>query len=101
MDKRPDYKVLLAILLEIACIVVGSVVARLMGIKVFGKWVYSALQVLVWVKWAIGGDILEKYSQASSGDKPHEWKAFVFSTAFLLNAALAGARSKWAPSWPW
>lgn len=46
LDKRPDYKVLLAISLEIACIVVGSVVARLMGIKVFGKWVYMLCKYL-------------------------------------------------------
>jgi hypothetical protein len=40
------------IVLEILCIVGCSAIAGVMGIKAFGRWIYSALQCLVWVKMA-------------------------------------------------
>lgn len=95
------------IVLEIECIAVCSTIARVWGIKGFGRWIYSALQVLIWVKWAAGSYLLgERLSNSDSGpimttvdkEKHHKWTdsgILVYSSAFLLNAFLAGVRGKW------
>lgn len=85
-SKKRDYKLLIAIILEIICIVAVTVVATTLVINSFRKWVYSALQALVWVKWGLGSYILDKNLTDNSG-------VLVFSSAFLLNAALAAVMS--------
>ena len=61
-------------------------VVKGMGI---GKWVYGALQALIWIKWAIGsymlGDCNERVARTDIRS----------SSAFMLNAVLAGVRGKW------
>lgn len=52
---------LLVMILEIVCMIVGSAVVGTLGIKGFGKWTYSAIQVLVWVKWGFGSYSLRKF----------------------------------------
>lgn len=44
------------IVLEIVYIVLdsASAVAGTLGIKSFGRWLYSVLQDLVWVRWGTG-----------------------------------------------
>ena len=93
-SKKRDYKLLIAIILEIICIVAVTVVATTLVINSFRKWVYSAVQALVWVKWGLGSYILDKYLTDNSG-------VLVLSSAFLLNAALAGIRSDWKAYWAW
>lgn len=111
------------IVLETICIALCSTIARFWGIKGFGRWIYSALQILVWVKWAAGSYLLgERLSNSDSGpimttvyeskekldeskekldkskEKLHKWTdngILVYSSAFLLNAFLAGVRGKW------
>lgn len=99
------------IVLEIACIaLLCSTLARVWGIKGFHRWrwIYSALQVLVWVKWAAGsyllGEHLSKYdcgpimTERLAASRPKKWTdngILVYSSAFLLNAFLAGVRGKW------
>jgi hypothetical protein len=55
------------IFFEIVCIVSGSTVLRVLGIKVFGRWIYSAVHGLVWVKWSIGSYLLGQYSPDYEG----------------------------------
>nr|ADE77196.1 unknown [Picea sitchensis] len=94
--------------LEIVCIVWCSTLAGFVGINVFGKWIYSAVQGLVWVKWGIGSYLLSEYSPEFdyrvSGSPllanhySFRWTdngILVYSSAFLLNAILAGVRGKW------
>lgn len=98
------------IVLEIACIALCSTLARVWGIKGFDRWrwIYSALQVLVWVKWAAGsyllGERLSKYdsgpimTETLAASRAKQWTdngILVYSSAFLLNAFLAGVRGKW------
>lgn len=99
------------IVLEIACgALLCSTLTRVWGRKGFDRWrwIYSALQVLVWVKWAAGsyllGERLSKYDcgpimterlAASRGEKWTDNGILVYSSAFLLNAFLAGVRGKW------
>lgn len=79
-----------------------------MGPKCFGRWVYGALQVLVWVKWATGSYLLGEYPPEYDSQSKDEngilvySSAFtydngilVYSSAFWLNALLAGVRFKW------
>lgn len=99
------------IILEIACIVSVSTVLGTLGIKEFGRWVYSALQGLVWIKWGIGCYLLGEYSPGhvsrrssvnTSGKGPETFRyssarwldhgTLVYSSAFLFNAVLAGVR---------
>lgn len=104
------------IILEIVYIVSGIAVAATLGIKGFGRWVYVALQGLVWVKWGIGSCILDEYfeiidsrqqrlhnkflpySCSRKGRYTFESGILVYSSAFFLNAILAGARAKWTYS---
>lgn len=97
------------IVLEIGCIVSCGAVARNWGIKGFGRWIYSALQGLVWVKWGIGSYLLGEYSpEHESGvfrtsfhpdslDEHSMWikgGILVYSSAFWLNSTLAGVRTR-------
>lgn len=87
--------------LQIACIVSWSAVAGTLGIKGFGRWVYSVLQILVWVKWAVGSFCLTgEISIEFRGRNPGAWGILPYSSAFMLNAVLAGVRCKWE-RWPW
>nr|ABK21800.1 unknown [Picea sitchensis] len=74
------------------------------GEKYIGRWIYGALQALVWLKWAAGSYILNfEKSREFLGETPHTWGVLVHSSAFMLNAVLAGVRCKWKLSklWPW
>lgn len=55
-SRKEPYEYLLAtgLLFEMACFVSWSALAGTMGIKGFGRWLYGALQILIWVKWATG-----------------------------------------------
>lgn len=87
--------------LEIVCIVAGSAVAGTLGIKAFGRWVYAVLQILVWLKWAMGSLALnEEISIEFFGENPKSGAMLMYSSAFMLNAVLAGVRCKWE-AWPW
>lgn len=99
--KKFDKFLFLVMILEIVCMIVGSEVVGTLGIKGFGKWTYSAIQVLVWVKWAFGSYFLGSYSY----EKNKALAAWAFdvsaghglmcASAFLLNAILAGVRGQW------
>jgi len=99
------------IVLEIGCIATGSAILGILGTKGFGRWVYSALQVLVWVKWGIGCYVLGEYSpeyvhrpsRTITMDSGHKILAhssgrwtdhgiLVYSSAFLFNAVLSAVR---------
>lgn len=95
---------LLVVILEIVCMIVGSAVVGTLGTKGFGKWTYSAIQVLVWVKWGFGSYFLGPYSYENEDySRPVAPWAFDVSaghglmcaSAFLLNAVLAGVRGQW------
>jgi len=110
-NRRELIALFAVIALEIVCIVLCSTVAGVWGVKAFGRWIYSALQGLVWVKWAIGsyllGERLSKYDSGpittavyknKNGSRAPKWTdngILVYSSAFLLNAILAGVRGKW------
>lgn len=83
--------VLVVIILEIA----GSVVMGTLGIKVFGKWLYSALHVLVWVKWGVGSYLLGEYPPEYESEIDYDNGILVYSSLFLLNSVLAGVRVSW------
>jgi hypothetical protein len=93
------------IFFEIVCIVSGSTALRVLGIKVFGRWIYSAVHGLVWVKWSIGSYLLGQYSPDYEGqyspayDKSAGWwtsrAMYMYSSAFMLNAVLTGVRAQW------
>jgi hypothetical protein len=89
---KPVYAV---IVLEIMCIASGSIAAGVLGKRPFKKWVYSALQVLVWVKWGIGSYLLGEIHSNSNSE--YNWKGgiLVYSSAFFLNFILAAVRCKW------
>lgn len=99
--------VCVVIVLEIICIVLCSIGLVVWGIKGFGRWIYSALQGLVWVKWAANNyvlsELVSKYDydpimcivyetkrNAYSGEKWTYNVIFVYSFEFLLNAFLVG-----------
>lgn len=104
--------------LEIVYIVAGCViVVKGLGMQKSsgkGRWVYSALQILIWVKWGIGSYLLgdrddrvdySRLQKTSDGkgtegdnwflDLVYSHGVMVYSTAFMLNAILAGVRGKW------
>lgn len=87
-----------AIFLDILCIVLGGAVGGALGMKFFGRWIYSVMQAMVWVKWGIGSYLIGEHSieyynyRRSWGS---EGGVLVYSSAFLLNAILAGVRAKW------
>jgi len=93
--------IMTAISLETTWIVMGSTVAGTLGMKVFGRWIYGAFQILVWVKWATGNYVLNhEISSDFFGRIREEWLTLLCSSVFLLNAVLAGGRCKWE-AWPW
>lgn len=116
------YMLWAVIVLEIVCVAAYSAVLGSLGIKKgFGRWVYSALQGLVWLKWGFGSYFLGhyspeyvpnratksklgtdrtlKYSYARGGEFSPKWVddsgTLVYSSAFLLNAVLAGVQGNW------
>lgn len=102
------------IYLEIVCLLSYSILAGTVGIKAFGKWIYSGLQTLVLFKWLIGSALLDSgiwgnvfgivnFSGGETefyGATPPTWAPLTYSSAFLLNAFLAGIRTKWG-HWEW
>lgn len=88
---RSVVMVLVVIILEIA----GTVVMGTLGIKVFGKWLYSALHVLVWVKWGVGSYLLGEYPPEYESEIDYDNGILVYSSLFLLNSVLAGVRVSW------
>jgi hypothetical protein len=110
LTDRERLILLVMIVLEMLCIVSGNTVLRTLGVKGFGKWVYSAMQILVWVKWGIGSYLMDKFlNELHStecgrhtdgnilGYSSHRWSNYrlesgilVYSSAFFLNAILAG-----------
>jgi len=96
--RRKTWILCTMIVFEILCIVSCTVVSRALGIKTFGRWVYGAVQGLVWVKWATGSYLLGQYipRQRSPTARPHgSTGMYMYSSSFFLNAILAGARAKW------
>lgn len=102
------------IILEIVFFVVGCLGLK----KGIGRWVYGALQLLVWVKWGIGSSILGAYSPeyVSTSSERHKdangrlilkyssakWVdegSLVYSSSFLLNAVMVGVMGDWAGIW--
>lgn len=108
------------------CMILGVIVLEIvfavvvgLGLnKGIGRWVYGALQLLVWVKWGIGSSILGAYSPeyVSRPAKPIEDKdgrvvlqyssakwvdqgTLVYSSSFLLNAVMVGVMGDWAGIW--
>jgi hypothetical protein len=118
LTDRERLMLLVMIVLEMSCIVSGSAVLRTLGVKGFGKWVYSAMQILVWVKWGIGSYLMDKFlnelhstecGRRTDGNilgySSRRWSSYrlesgilVYSSAFLLNAILAAVRAKWTYS---
>lgn len=102
------------IMLEIMCIVIFGAVARTWGLKGFGRWVFSVMEGMVWIKWGIGSYLLGEYaSEHESGvfrtsfpypvDEQSNWikdGILVYSSAFWINSSLAAARTraKWEHS---
>lgn len=97
-----------AIFLDITYIVVGAAVVGALGMKAIGRWIYSVMEGIVWVKWGIGSYLLGEYSieydnsrrsRESEGGFRRNWGSqggvLVYSSSFLLNAILAGVRAKW------
>lgn len=92
--------VLGGVVTEVGCIVICSV---LLGMKKgLGRWLYSFIQVLV-LKWGIGSLLLgdrnceEFYFDYSKGEDYNGSSrgTLIYCFAFLVNAILAGVRSKW------
>lgn len=86
------------IVFQISCIVSSSLVARAVGIKRFHRWVYGAVQGLVWLKWGIGSYLLGQYIPRERDRPPRAYGKtgmYMYASAFWLNATLAGARAKW------
>lgn len=92
---RRSGMVLVVIILEVTGMVAASVVMGTLGIKVFGKWLYSALHVLVWVKWVVGSYLLGEYPPEYESEIDYDNGILVYSSIFLLNAVLAGVRGSW------
>jgi hypothetical protein len=63
----------LVMILEMACIISGSAILATLGIKGFGRWTYSAIQLLVWVKWGLGSSLLGVYSYDRQEPPPNVW----------------------------
>ena len=82
--------------LELIFFVYCSVVQGILGIKVFSKWIYGDLQMLVSLKWCVGSNILDK----SSG-KYLPWHiSLLYSYALLMNGLFDGVLYKW-DIFPW
>lgn len=93
--------VLGGVVTEVGCIVTCSV---FLGMKKgLGRWLYSVIQVLVWLKWGIGSLLLgdrnleEIYMDLSRGTFHIDRRrgTLIYCSAFLVNAILAGVRGKW------
>lgn len=110
--KRNRLMILVVIIFEIAFAVVFGLNKRI------GRWVYGALQLLVWVKWLSGSFILGAYSPEyvptrAKRKKGEDGGAFldyssaqwddegslVYSSSFLLNAVMVGVMGDWAGIW--
>jgi len=107
-DLRSNHKIngswscilVVVMILEMMCILSGPAVAGTLGIKGIGRWVYSALQILVWVKWGVGCYLLGEYSPEHVQTNADAYDnggwvdvgAMVYSSSFMLNAVLAGVR---------
>lgn len=115
ISQKRRYMLCAVIVMEIVCLLIGSTMAGTWGIRSFGRWVYSAMLGLVWVKWGIGSYLLGEFSPEFDS-RQGRWGVdgtivmsrgrrltgnrfqsgtLVYSSAFLLNAILAGVRSKW------
>lgn len=90
----------LQLLYIVGCIAIG----RFVGIKAFGRWIYSALQCLVVVKWATSFLIADNCEYAIRQDSPEDGKPmwwygtcghYIRASVFLLNATMAGVRAEW------
>lgn len=90
--------------LQLLYIVVCIAIWRVVGIKAFGRWIYSALQFLVIVKWSSSNFIVNCCQDASSQDSPEHGKPiwwyrscghYMVASVLLLNATLAGVRAQW------
>nr|ABK24775.1 unknown [Picea sitchensis] len=90
-----DCMVLAVILSEIICLVASSVIMGTLGIEVFGKWLYIALHVLVWVKWGVGSYLLGEYPPEYESEFHYGNGILVYSSVFLLSSVLAGIRGDW------
>eukprot|EP00253_Pinus_taeda_P020396 PITA_20396 len=92
--------------IKLLYIVVCIAIGRVVGIKAFGRWIYSALQCLdgYIVLCNASGVILNNCQHAVNQDsledgQPMWWYGtcghYIRASAFLLNASLAGVRAQW------
>lgn len=97
-----QYLFITAICTETMCLVSFFIVLQILGAEGFGNWLYSAVQILVFLKWMAGCYILdgETWRQFHGWTSPSTRDFLPYSSAFLLNGALAGVRATWDP-WPW
>lgn len=73
------------------CFVLGSSLAGTLGAKASGKWIYVAVQILVWFRWLVVTAVFSNDDNSTL----LSFGTWTYSSAFLLNAVLAGVRSKW------
>ena len=99
IGRRKTVVICATMVLEILCIVTFSAIPF-----AFGIWIYGALQCLVLVKYGIGFVLLYMQEDLFSGDSPEDGELtwwyrscgmYTQSSAFLLNAILAGVRTDW------
>lgn len=89
---KPKVMVSTVIILEMVCISCLGIVLRF---KCFGRWLYSALHILVWIKWGVGSYLLGEYPPEYDSQISFDNGILVYSSAFLLNSILAGVRVDW------
>lgn len=114
-DKKNTLMILGVIVLEIAF----AVLVALSLNNGIGRWVYGALQLLVWVKWVIGSWILGAFSPeyVPTTFAPRQWNdhgravlkyssaqwvdegTLVYCSSFFLNAVMVGVMGDWAGIW--
>lgn len=113
-DKKNTLMILGVIVLEIAF----AILVALSLNNGIGRWVYGALQLLVWVKWVIGSCILGAFSPeyVPTTFARREWKdhrvvlknstvqwvdegTLVYCSSFFLNAVMVGVMGDWAGIW--
>jgi hypothetical protein len=85
-------------LLEMMCIVSSNNVLRSLGIKYFGRWFYSAMHVLIKMKWIVGNYILGEYLLEYDSQYDFDNGILVQYSTFLLNYILARVMGNWVYS---
>lgn len=116
IKEKNTLMILGVITLELAFAVVAAAALGLN--KGIGRWVYGALQLLVWFKWGIGSAILGAYSPeyvSTSAERGKDndgrvilkyssanWVdegTMVYCSSFFLNSVMVGVMGDWAGIW--